>query len=270
MAVLDKNNNLVKDFQFGQLIPSEENAEIVNSDDFELKSLKDASEFKNRITSEIIRTEREFEAQSSFEINTVVKEHRGLVKQAEDDYEQRVSQEVERRIELLREEAYNDGFAKGQENGHEKAYAESVAKCEAGVEEFTHVITDLQEQMKEIYEKSHNEAYLMVKNLTKWIILKEVDEKYYLARLLEKIIHEINTKSNLLLHVNESSFGYMPEIIKIVERKLGVLTNVRVEIDYDMTENGIVIESENTIVDASLDSQFEAIDRLFRNAGING
>jgi flagellar assembly protein FliH len=270
MTVLDKDNKRVKNFQFGQLIPSSESGDNKNADEFVLKSLKDASEFKNNITQDIIRSERDFESKSSFQIDNVVKEHRGLVKQADNDYEERVAAEVERRIELMREEAYNDGFNKGQKDGEEKSYAESIIQYEAKVDEFSNEIIKLQGQMKEIYEKSHNEAYLMVKNLTKWIILKEVDEKYYLARLLEKIIHEINTKSNILLHVNESSFGYMPEIIKIVERKLGVLTNVRIEVDYDMKENGIVIESENTIVDASLDSQFEAIDRLFTNVGVNG
>jgi flagellar assembly protein FliH len=270
MPVLDKENNQVQSFKFGQLIPSSESGDNENSDKFVLKPLKDASAFKNNITAEVIRSEREFESKTSFEIDSVVKEHRGLVRQADDDYEKRVALEVERRIQTLTEEAYKDGFSKGQQDGEQKAYAESIIQYEEKVEAFSHEIVNLQEQMREIYSKSHDEAYLMVKNLTKWIILKEVDEKYYLARLLEKIIHEINTKSNILLHVNESSFGYMPEIIKIVERKLGVLTNVRIEIDYDMTENGIVIESENTIVDASLDSQFEAIDRLFRNVGVNG
>ena len=110
----------------------------------------------------------------------------------------------------------------------------------------------------------------MVKNLTKWIVLKEVDEKYYLARLLEKLIHEINTKTGLVLHVNEKSFGHMPEIIKIVERKVGVLTNVRVEVDLDLDETGIVLESENTIIDGSLDAQFKSLDKLFTSVGIHG
>ena len=271
MSLLDKDRVEVKEFSFGQLIPSEnENAEFIADDSFELKSLKDVSDFKNAITDELLREERAFESQSSFQIDGVVREHRGIRKQEEQELETKIAEEVAKRVEALKEQAYNEGFAKGQEDGHAQAYTEAVANFEEKISQFSNELTQLKINMDDIYNKSQNEAYLMVKNLTKWIILKEVDEKYYLARLLEKLIHEINTKNNLLLHVNEGSFGYMPEIIKIVERKLGVLPNVRVEIDYDMEGNGIVIESDNTIVDASLESQFNTIDRLFANVGVNG
>jgi len=42
----------------------------------------------------------------------------------------------------------------------------------------------------------------------------------------------------------------------------------RVEVDLDQEENGIVLESENTIVDGSLETQFKSIDRVFENVGL--
>ena len=86
-----------------------------------------------------------------------------------------------------------------------------------------------------------------------------MDEKYYLSRLLEKLVHEVNQKNNLVLHVNEKAFGYMPEIVKLVERKVGRLANTRVEVDLDQTENGIVLETENCIIDGSLEAQFKSV-----------
>jgi flagellar assembly protein FliH len=73
----------------------------------------------------------------------------------------------------------------------------------------------------------------------------------------------------LVIHVNEDAFGYMPEIVKIVDRKVGKLTNVRLEVDLDMHENGVKLESENNIIDGSLEAQFNTIDRLFQNVGVN-
>ena len=109
----------------------------------------------------------------------------------------------------------------------------------------------------------------MVQNLTKWIVLKEVDEKYYLSRLLEKLIYEINSKANLVIRVNESSFGHMPEVIKILERKLGVLANIRIEVDPELEGHGIILESENAVVDGSLEAQMKSLDKLFANVGKN-
>ncbi|MEX1098795.1 MAG: hypothetical protein WEB87_00130, partial [Bacteriovoracaceae bacterium] len=68
----------VKPFKFGQLAPEagEEKSEAVSA--FELKSLKDASAFKNNISEEVIRKERGFEKEKSFSILPLVREHRGL------------------------------------------------------------------------------------------------------------------------------------------------------------------------------------------------
>ena len=127
----------------------------------------------------------------------------------------------------------------------------------------------METQIDRILLESQEDAYNIIKNLSKWIVLKEVDEKYYLSRLLEKLVHEVNRKNNLVLHVNESAFGYMPEIIKLVERKVGKLQNTRVEVDLDQTENGIVLETENCIIDGSIQAQFKAIDELFRSVGLD-
>ncbi len=268
MTVLKQKRGKIKSFQFGELVPSEDGS-VMNSDSFELKSLNAAQDFKHNITEGSIRAERDNEAATAFSIDNMVKEHRGLNRQAAEDYEQAVAAEVAKRVEALKEQAYDEGFQKGLAEGEEKAYGEATTKFEAEIDNCAEKIARLQEDAADILAKSKDDAYRMVRNLTKWVILKEVDEKYYLARLLEKLIHEINSKTNLVLHVNQESFGYIPEIIKIVERKVGKLTNVRVEADLDMKENGIMLESENTIIDGSLKAQFESIDKLFLSVGLN-
>jgi len=98
-------------------------------------------------------------------------------------------------------------------------------------------------------------------------VLKEVDEKYYLSRLLEKLIYEINQKNNLVVRVDEESFGYMPEIVKVLERKVGVLSNIRVEVSPELKGTGIILESENSIVDGSFEAQMNHLDEIFKSVG---
>lgn len=269
MGVYKANSTDVQNFKFGELIPTED-GEIINADSFELRSLGFAQDFKHNITEDSIREERDFEARSDFQISKIIKEHRGLKQQELEDYEKQVAEEVERRVIEIKTQAYTEGFEKGKQDGYEKAYGEAKENFDAHLSEFVEQVDNVKSDIQNIFSESKDNAYLMVKNLSKWVILKEVDEKYYLARLLEKLIHEINTKMNLVIHVNEESFGYMPEIVKLVERKVGKLTNIRVEVDLDMQENGIKLESENTIIDGSLASQFESIDRIFsNNVGLN-
>jgi len=268
MSILKQRYQTAKAFKFGELIPQADNV-IINADSFELKSLASADQFKNNITAEIIRSEREHEAATSFRIDDKVKHHRGLIRQAEEDYQQTIETEVAKRLKEINDKAYQIGYEQGLKIGEEKAYNDAMEMYNERSDEFTNYIGHVKSEVDIIYHKAKEDAYSMVKNLSKWVILKEVDEKYYLSRLLEKLIHEINEKTNLVIHVNEAAFGYMPEIVKVVERKVGKLNNVRMEVDLDMQENGIKLETENTIIDASLEAQFKSIDRLFKRVGLN-
>ncbi|MAZ49916.1 MAG: hypothetical protein CME65_15245 [Halobacteriovoraceae bacterium] len=267
MGVLKEDEHKIEAFSFRSLIPQKQAPGEV--EDFKLSSLKESQAFKNNISQADIRSEREAALETSFEILNEVKEHRGLSKQAKEDYEIAVAKAVEAEVARVRDEAYRDGMDQGLQDGKEQAYTEAKKELSEKLEAFTDELARMQGQIDNILLESQEDAYNIIKNLSKWIVLKEVDEKYYLSRLLEKLVHEVNRKNNLVLHVNESAFGYMPEIIKLVERKVGKLQNTRVEIDLDQTENGIVLETENCIIDGSIQAQFKAIDELFRSVGLD-
>jgi flagellar assembly protein FliH len=55
----------------------------------------------------------------------------------------------------------------------------------------------------------------------------------------------------------------MPEVIQTVETRLGQLTNVRVEIVPEINHPGIILESENGLIDGSLEGVFQNIDKIF-------
>jgi flagellar assembly protein FliH len=55
----------------------------------------------------------------------------------------------------------------------------------------------------------------------------------------------------------------MPEIITAVESKIGQLLNVRIEIVPEINYPGIILESENGLIDGSLEGVFQNIDKIF-------
>lgn len=259
----------VKSFEFGQLVPQDSEFDKDAVSDFELRSLKDAAAFKNNITPDIIRTEREHEANSGFAMDELVREHRGLRAQEDEDFENRVQAEVNARLEVLSKEAHTEGFEAGRQEGMDAAYQETMEKYNQQVEQLGVYLESVFAAQKELLENSKDDAYKVVKNLTKWVVLKEVEDKEYIERLLHKLILEINTKSNLLIKVNQGDFQEMPEVIERLENKIGKLTNVRVEIAQDMMERGILLESEVGIIDGSVKAQMASIDKLFESVGIS-
>ena len=94
----------VKPFKFGQLVPNADQeavSELEEVSSFEMKSLKDASAFKNSISEDVIRMERGFAKAKSFSINPLVEEHRGLKAQEERDYHEKVEEEVQKRLAAM-------------------------------------------------------------------------------------------------------------------------------------------------------------------------
>lgn len=52
-------------------------------------------------------------------------------------------------------------------------------------------------------------------------------------------------------------------MVEAVEARLGQLSNVRVEIVPEINHPGIILESENGLIDGSLEGVFQNIDKIF-------
>lgn len=265
-----KRDLKVTPYKFGELSPSSTVDSPEKFSEFQLQSFKDAALAKNNITEDKIRTERKFEKEKAFSILPLVREHRGLVSQEDRDIEEMIQEEVKRRVSQLQEETYNQAFKQGVDKGYQKAYDEASQAFQARVNELSCLIDEIKSQSNQVIEVNKKDSVNMIKNLVKWISLKEIEDEDYLVRLLNKLIHEMNTKNNLLVRVNEKSFKYMPEVIKKVEEKVGSLPNIRVEVDLDQDEKGIVLESENGIIDGSISAQFKSLDKIFEEVNCDG
>ena len=131
------------------------------------------------------------------------------------------------------------------------------------------MINDVLAVKVSLIENQRLEIYSLIKILTKWITLKELEkDEGYLERLLNRLITEIETNDNLLIQVNKNHFEKMPKVLERVEERLGELKNVRIEVDYDIAEQGIIIESDNGIINGSIEEQLKSLDKLFESVGI--
>lgn len=260
---MDKyRNSEIKTFQFNDL----QGTHVVTQSQFqsfEFKTLNGESVNSERASEEEIRAERTFAAKNSFKVDDIVRDYRGLSRQEQNDLEQKIQQEVKRRLDAAYEEAYREGLERGKEEGRELAAREFQEAMGSKIEEFENVIAQVKTQTGKITDNNRTEIHEFVKRFTKWIVLKEINEKVYLEALLEKLILELNARKNLIVKVGRANFSQMPEVIQTVESRLGQLSNVRVEIVPEINHPGIILESENGLIDGSLEGVFQNIDKIF-------
>ncbi|HXH31223.1 MAG TPA: hypothetical protein VNJ01_10460 [Bacteriovoracaceae bacterium] len=230
---------------------------------FEFKTLNGESVTREKSSDETLRSERGFEKKNNFKIDEAVRDSRGHSRQDQSDLELRIEIEVKKRMEAGYQQAYQEGLTQGREEGKQEAFLEHQEILSRSAEDFAKVIDQVKTDSGNFVESNRTEVVEFIKRFTKWIVLKEIDEKVYLEALLEKLILELNARKNLIIKVSKASFKDMPEVLAAVESRLGQLSNVRIEIVPQIKYPGIILESENGLIDGSLESIFVNIDRIF-------
>lgn len=259
---MQKQRDDIKPFTFAEI----SGEHVVSGGGFQAFSFKDLNgeTVKSRgATDEEIRNERKFAAKNDFKIDELVKDYRGLSRQEQSDLEKKIQIEVTKRVEAAYQAAYAEGLAKGEAKGREEALSHHTQELSGNVDDFVQLIGGLQDQTAGYIANHRTEIYEFLKRFTKWIVMKEINEKVYLEQLLEKLILELNSRKNLIIKVGREQFETMPEVMKTVESRLGQLQNTRIEIVPDLRHPGIILESENGLIDGSLEGVFANIDRIF-------
>lgn len=261
------NDNSIENYEFKNFSSVANDSDSVENYDF--KDLGDLIPRLAKRDGKKAKFERLSAEKKNFNISPIVKEHRGLLKQERDERERKIRDEVERRLDIIREEAFQQGFDEGIEAGKQEIFNQTRAQTEEKLNALVDMINEVLILKEDIINNQKQELYKLIRNLTKWVILRELDgDGEYIPRLLEKLIVEIQTKSNLLLHVDQNSFEGMTDILEVVQEKIGALKNVRVEVDYDINDQGLIIESDNGIINGTLEEQMHSLDKLFESVGL--
>jgi flagellar assembly protein FliH len=253
----------IQDYKFMSFTDVEDEADSVKL--FEFKPLLSAAQTVEKSEfQKVIRVEREQAKNSNFKVNPITEKYRGLRDQETREYEDRVEEEVKKRVEQIQEEAFKAGFEEGVKQGREEIFDQMRNSVDQKLEDVSQMVTNVLKTYEEIFINQKVEMYQLIKNLTKWIVLRELNEDgKYIERLLERLLLEIQARNNLLIQVNANDFTAMPEVLEHVQKKLGELKNVRIEIDHSVHPQGLIVESENGIINATMEEQFKSLDKLF-------
>jgi flagellar assembly protein FliH len=255
----------VQEYKFHNFTDEEMEADKVTL--FEFKPLlTSAQTIGKQEFQKIIKDERTHAKNTQFKVNPIVEKYRGLKDQEEQEYQDAVEKEVARRVAEIQDEAFKAGFDEGVNQGREEIFNEMRSAVDEKLENFSMMITEVLKTQEDILSAQKKEMYHLLRNLSKWIVLRELKEDgTYIERLLEKLLLETQARQNLLIQVNSNDFSGMPEVLSHVQARLGELKNVRVEIDSAISSRGIIVESDNGIINATMEEQFKSLDKLFED-----
>ncbi|MBF0362647.1 MAG: hypothetical protein HQK49_16625 [Oligoflexia bacterium] len=257
-----------------QYSPSDKNQKVkilksgsdvdVDVANYELPAFNEYQDQQMDANSDVVRFEMDTAKEKNFQISTMVQRFRGMRKQEEIDNRVKFEQELHERLEMVKAQWMQLGYEEGKKNAINEVKKMNEQIIAEKMKDFVLMLEEVMSVKKEILKQQKQQVYDLVRSLTKWVILRELkDDGYYVNRLLEKLVLELDTQENLLIMVNKEAFSNMPDVLKEVEKKLGELKNIRVEPALESSATGLIIESSSAILDGSFESQMKELDKLF-------
>ena len=211
-----------------------------------------------------LQQERLSAKKQSFKIEPMVMEYRGLQQQEEQEYQQRVAQDVSQRLNSLEQEAQRRGYEEGKAQGQKEVFNQMRAAAEEKLTALTEMVNAILSYKMTLIHQQKNQICTLIKHLTRWVILRELkDDDQYLERLVEAAAVEIMQENDHInVRVRETDYAKLESILPVIQEKLPRVI-FRPETDPSIIDQGVIVESENGIIDASLEEQLKAIDRVF-------
>ncbi|RLA64130.1 MAG: hypothetical protein DRQ88_07680 [Epsilonproteobacteria bacterium] len=259
---MEKKQIEVRDFVFDSLSGQQPDSDKIESVAFTPLNLVEKRDQE-------LKFEAELADSKGFKILELAQEQNERKNQREREQEDKIQIEIQSRLKLLEKETFEKAHEEGIQAGKDEITAKLKIDSEAQVSVLTTLLEDLMASKEVLFEEQKIQLLFMVKNLVKWVIMRELkDDGNYLESLLEKLILELQTQTNFNIQVNKNDFEKMPEVLESLQKKIGELKNVRFVVDYDLPEKGIVVDSDNGMIKCSQTEQFHALDKLFEKIGV--
>ena len=185
-----------------------------------------------------------------------------------DELEERVQVEVERRLEVelavLREKIAKEAFDTGQAAGRKEAHEMVFQNAKPLVEKFEKLVNEIESLKEEVAKANEDFIVQLVYKLAKLVTLKEIKEdRQYITRLLASLIERVGVRENIKIYVNAEDYSAAEQIKADLAQKLGTLKNISIEPEAEGQDRGCRIETDFGEIDAKIETQLKNIESTF-------
>ncbi len=172
--------------------------------------------------------------------------------------------------------AYENAKEKGRAEAYEEVYEEAfkqgkeeadllIEKAKKELDEALEIKRQLHIKNEEFLIGKEQELIEMVLAISKKVIAKEVEDVEYIEVLIGEAMKHLNYANDIVLRVSERDFEAAklakPKILAMAER----IENLEIKIDYSLSPASCVIDTNSGSIDASVKTQIERIEEIFRD-----
>jgi flagellar biosynthesis/type III secretory pathway protein FliH len=197
---------------------------------------------------------------SRFKLNRVSKKTLSIDEEERRHIEERVQEEIKNVMEESRLKAEKEGFELGVQKGYDSCHKKFQEEGSERLSRFDKVLDAIENASVQILKANEDFLVEVVYRMGKMILLKELaHDRQYVARLISEVIQKVALHENIKIRINQADMESVKYIKEGVEKTLGKLKNVNIESSEDVKMGGVLVDTEWSAIDATIERQLHGV-----------
>jgi flagellar assembly protein FliH len=170
-------------------------------------------------------------------------------------------EEANAEAEGIKAQAVEEGLAEGRA----AADAQYHAFLEEQVARLTGILSGIEQQSSAMWLEHREDIAALVRITVEKVLKITLDERRseILAQLLDQALEKLDSQRNITVRVNGEDAEVMEELLTAAKNSGNELGRWKILPDAQVSPGSVVVESEQGMVDNSIESRFEAVESIF-------
>jgi len=197
-----------------------------------------------------------------FNMHPASRKSLGIEKEEHRHLEGRIQEEVDARVEELKEQARKDGYAQGLQEGAATAAVAFTEKMTPLYAQFSRIIADFEGSKEEIFHANEEFLIQLVFQVARQVTLKEVKtDREYVKNLCSALVEKIGAKDHVKIKISKSDSDQIDAVRDFLKQQFVDLKNIQIEVSEEFLNGGCKVETDLARINANVDTQLELISK---------
>jgi len=197
---------------------------------------------------------------SRFSLNPLLRDPLSVEEEERRVIEERVRVRVEALSEEVKRKSEAVGYEAGLKKGHTEAYSKFLEEGAGRLQRFEAFLAEIESAKEQIFRANERFLVEVVFRIAKMLLLKELAaDKEYVLRLARELIERVGVRENITIRISPEDAQTANLFKEGLEKSLGILKNVDIQISNQVKGGGCMIETEWNAIDASVETQLQGV-----------
>lgn len=158
-----------------------------------------------------------------------------------------------------------------KKSAFEEGYRAGLEKAQVDLETFRTELANFMSARKDVFEYIAPDILEISVEIAKKIIKKEVEEdpQVLINTIIDVLKSVSKSEPKIVIRVRPQAVQFIKDTIPNITYQYGIDSKINIVADPSVEEGGCIFQTNNGIVDASIDTQVEIIKKALEGIGVN-